>query len=546
MTEKYKKEIQRLTKELELQKEINRQLVERSTAGISDVSSESLNHSLPPGRTKLWSNISHEILTPMDAILGMTDLVMETDLSDEQRNYMEMINASADRLFGVISDIIDYSELCEGNLRRDLLNFDLFEELEYDLYIASLSAKHKDLEFHIEFDRNFPNYVHSDPSRLRQVLNNIVSNALKYTEKGGITVKVEQGGYDDSGKLLIRFTVKDTGIGISPDVLQDIFHHPLPVERTEENEKYSEGGLGLVVSARLVELYGGKIEVDSNEGEGATFRFTWPVVNPIELHMGELPADLFSDKQDRSMVLRGASILLAEDEYINASITQAFLEQYGVDVTVVTNGEEAVDAAGKNCFDAILMDVQMPVVDGLQATKIIRRKERKKNTNCPIIALTAHALHGDREKCMQAGMDDYLPKPLDKKQLIDMLTRYMTKKALIVGSTPDNQHDLIQPLVERGWAVNFAETGKMAMYEASLSHYDLVLIDSSLPALDGHEAVETIRKLEEYSGNRATIMGIGFSPDEEEYTLYKTSSFDSYLESPSGGKEYTAIVEKMN
>ena len=170
---------------------------------------------------------------------------------------------------------------------------------------------------------------------------------------------------------------------------------------------------------------------------------------------------------------------LAEDEPINASITKAFLEQYGVNVTIVENGRDAVKAMNKGSFQAILMDVQMPVLDGIEATREIRRKEKSKNTSCPIIALTAHALQGDRERCLQAGMDDYLPKPLDKDQLVEMLARYMTRKALIVGNNPESQHELIHSLVERGWAVSIAETGRLAMYEASLYHYDMIIIDSS-------------------------------------------------------------------
>jgi len=505
---------------IRLKKELSRQ---EKTAIAHEPSAAKLS------RSRLWSSISHEILTPMDAILGMTDLVMDTELTDEQRNYLEMINSSADRLFGVISDIIDYSELLEGKLRRDMVNFDIFEELEYDLYIAELSAKHKDLKFNASFSKDLPNYINSDPSRLRQVLNNIISNGLKFTHEGDIAVTVEKGGHDENGRLLLRFTVKDTGIGISQQAQQTIFQRPAPLTITGGEEKFSEGGLGLVVSALLVELFGGKIGVTSNEKGGSTFWFTWPVINPLEMYMGELPPDMFSDKRDRSLVLRGANILLAEDEYINASITKAFLEQVGLNVTTVENGKDAVDTAAKGGYHAVLMDVQMPVMDGLEATREIRKREREAGKSIPIIALTAHAMHGDKELCLQAGMDDYLAKPLDKDQLIEILARYMTRKALVVGSNPVSQHDIMQPLAERGWAVTLAETGRLAMYEASLSHYDMIVIDASLPVKDGIEAVRTIRKLEEFSGYRATIVGVGFL-SEDEFRDYGTSGFDEFYD----------------
>jgi len=534
-------EIVRLKSELEFQQERNRKLEGLLTrrngeAGLpfSDLT-----------RSKLWSSISHEILTPMDAILGMTDLVMDTELDSDQSNYLEMINSSADRLFGVISDVIDYSQLLEGKLRRDVVNFDLFEELEYDLYIAKLSCKHKDLDFSATFSKDIPNYLNSDPARLRQVLSNIISNAIKNTDSGQVSVRIEKDGFDEKGRLLLKFSVKDSGHGLSPAIQHSIFETPLALDINGGEEKFSEGGLGMVVSARLVQLFGGEIGIESSTAEGSTFWFTWPVVNPVEMYMGELPPDMFSQVQDRSMVLRGARVLLAEDEYINASITKAFLEQAGLEVTVVSNGREALEALEKDTFQSILMDVQMPVMDGLEATAMIRKKERKKGSYTPIIALTAHAMHGDRERCLQAGMDDYLTKPLDKDQLIEMLARCMTRKALVVGSDPVNQHEIMEPLVQNGWAVILAETGRLAMYEASLSHFDMIVIDSSLPLEDGRETVKMIRKLEEFSGCRATILGMGFA-GEEESRHYSDCGFDALYTRSVMEKELKKRVEHFN
>lgn len=496
--------------------------------------------------SKLWSSISHEILTPMDAILGMTDLVLDTDLSEEQRNYLEMINASADRLFSVISDVIDYSELDEGKLRRDLYNFNLFKVLEYDLYIAELSAKHKDLDFSCSFSQDIPGVLNSDPARLRQVLSNLISNAIKFTTEGNIKIGVERVGYDDNHRVVIKFTVQDSGVGVSSELQKTIFQTPVTLSFSGSVDKYSEGGLGLVVSARLVSLFGGDIGLYNNEGPGSTFWFTWPMVDPVEAYMGELPPDILTEKQDRSLVLQGAKILLAEDEYINASITKAFLEQTGVDVTVVNNGREAVAALDRTPYQAVLMDVQMPVLNGIEATLEIRKKERKnKETRCPIIALTAHARHGDRERCLQAGMDAYLTKPLDKDILVDMLARYLTRKVLIVGSEPVNQQEAIGPLVEKGWAVTIAETGRLAMYEASLSHFDLVVIDTSMTAEDGVETVRTIRKLEEFSGCRATILGVGFV-ETDDTTVYDNCGIDEFFSRSAMDKDFRDTIAKLN
>ena len=301
----------------------------------------------------------------------------------------------------------------------------------------------------------------------------------------------------------------------------------------------------LVVAAKLVDLFGGEIGVTSGKQGGATFWFTWPVGNPVEMHMGDLPTDMLSEVRDRNMVLEGARVLLAEDEPINAAITKAFLEQTGVIVDVVSDGNEAVQAVSTNDYQAILMDVQMPVMDGIEATTRIRRSELSKRNRCPIIALTAHAMQGDRERCLQAGMDGYLAKPLDKNQLVEMLARFMTKKALLVGSDTACQHETIEPLVRAGWAFVIAETGRSARYEASLSHFDIIVIDASLPVEDGVETVQTIRKLEKYSGYRAMILGTGFS-EEKDFQPYTGSGFDEFYLRSTMAHELTKVIQQMD
>lgn len=544
-TDELEKKVAELEKQLKKQVDKNNYL-ERllSAASFQADDNDALHVLRDAAKSKLWSHISHELLTPMDGILGMTELAMDTELTDEQRNYLEMINASADRLFGVVGDIIDYSELMEGKLRCDFKNFDLFEELEYDLYIAKLSAKHKDLAFSASFSKEIPGYLNTDPDRLLQVFNTLVGNAIHFTDNGKIAVNIDKNGYDKQGRLLLKFTIQDTGQFIPAEIQRSLFETPMPVGLGGGDEKYSESGLGLVVAAKLVELFGGEIGVASKDNVGSTFWFTWPMANPVEMYMGELPADMFSEQIDRSMVLRGAKVLLAEDEYINASITRAFLEQVGVDVDVVSDGREALKAMKSKEYQAVLMDVQMPVMDGIDATVKIRKNERSKGRRCPIIALTAHALRGDREHCLQAGMDDYLAKPLDRNQLIEMLSRYMTKKALVVSSDPARQHEVIQPLVQRGWGVVIAETGRMARYEASLAHFDLIVIDVSVPLKDGVETVQTIRQLEKFSGCRAVILGTGFLP-KKDYQEYATSGIDEFCVQPAIASDLARRVEEL-
>lgn len=536
---------EQLLKNAELQKRLssNDSVADHATVGWKKTSyTSSAQKGL--NRGTLLSCVSHELLTPMDAILGMTELVLNTELNDDQREYLEMINASAYRLFGVVSDVIDFSELAEKKLRCDMVNFDIYEELEYDLYVAKLSARHKELQFSTTFSQDIPGFLNSDPARLRQVLNSLVNTVIYFTDEGEVALKVDCDGHDERGRLLLKFTIKGTGRGIPDELRRTLFDLPMKIGIGDGDDKYSGGGLGLALAARLVELFGGEIGVTSGQGKGMAFWFTWPVANPVEMYMGELPPDMFSNVQDRSLVLRGARILLAEDEGINASVTRAFLEQAGMQVDLAANGWEAVEAMKKNRYNAVLMDVQMPGLDGLEATTRIRKIERKKKSRCPVIALTAHALGGDREQCLQAGMDDYLAKPLDKTQLLEMLARYMTKKALVVGSDPEIKQDVIDPLVHGGWAVVIAETGRMGMYEASLAHFDLIVIDSSLPVADGLEMVNTVRRLEQFSGCRAMILAVGFA-GEEEYADYGDSGIDEFYLQPMVAQQFRQRVEQF-
>ena len=456
------------------------------------------------------ANISHDILTPMDGILGMTGLVLETELTQEQRQYLEMVSASADRLLGVLNDILDYSQIEAGKLRLTLEDFDLFDLLECDLYILKLAAEHKKIDLLHYIEPGIPQNVRSDPERLRQVLVNLVNNAIKFTDTGLVTVDVTTIGYDTN--LILKFSVTDTGIGIPYEKQNGIFHS-LGSAGGGFDHKHSGAGLGLAVSAKLVALAGGEIGLESEPGEGATFWFTWPVTVSAE-NERHLPGKTVDEADENSFVLKGANVLLAEDEPISGALTEKLLQQVGVQVTMVENGKKAVEETEKGGYQVVLMDVQMPVMDGLTATQVIRARERQRGGHQSIIALTAHAMQGDREKCLQAGMDDYLPKPINKDQLFDMLSKYLTSTALVVDVDQASQLVVVKVLIESGWRVTIVETGRSALYEASLSNFDLIIIE--VPSqTDGIETARAIRRLEEYSGRRATIIGLGVPVGDE-------------------------------
>lgn len=477
-------------------------------------------------------NVSHEIRSSMNGIVGMTELVLETELSAEQRQYLEMVGSSVDRLLVVVNEILDFSRIETGDLELDPEDFNLKESLDHDLYVLRQSAENKDLQLVCTIAPDVPANVHGDSTRLVQIVTNLVDNAIKFTMRGGVFINIDNVGYDTSNNILLRCTIRDTGCGIAPEKIELIKHYFRQKATTQLALPLSVGttGLGLTVSSQLVRLMGGEIGVDSSP-EGTTFRFTLPFKEVADLAGLDEKGNVTLEgiEEEVAYALRGAKVLLAEDEYINRVLIEAILKQLGVEVTSVTNGREAVAEACSGAYQLVLMDVQMDDVDGLEATRRIRKHERKQGGHLSIIALTALAMSGDREKCLQVGMDDYLPKPVQRNALISVLARFLTRRALVVDGDPVSQGLFVRTLVEAGWQVTIAETRRAAMYEASLSHFDLIVFDLSTPQLEGTEGVRIIRQLEEYSGQRTQIFGIGRELDHGDL---QGLGFDGYIQRP--------------
>ena len=480
-------------------------------------------------------NVSHEIRSSMNGIVGMTDLVLETELSSEQRQYLEMVGTSVDRLLVVVNEVLDLSRIETGELELDPEDFSLKESLDHDLYVLNLSARKKNIDLVCTVEPDVPAYIHGDSTRLVQIVLNLVNNGIKFTSKGGVFIKIENGGYDTGNNILLRFSIRDTGCGITPDKLELINHYFKQKAKPHVTQPLSVGttGLGLTVTSQLVKLMGGEIGVESTPEE-TRFWFTLPFKEVADLSGFEEKANatLEGIEEEVTYALRGAKVLLAEDEYINRVLIETILKQLGVEVTSVTNGREAIDEACRGEYQLILMDVQMDDVDGLEATRHIRKHESKHGGHVNIIALTALVTPGDREKCLQAGMDDYLPKPVQRNGLISVLSQFLTSRVLVVDGDPASQNIFVRTFVEAGWQVTIAETRRSAMYEASLSHFDLIVFDLSTPQLEGVEAVKTIRQLEEYSGQPTHVFGIGEDGIGEERGDLQEHSFDGYIERP--------------
>ncbi len=544
-TERLQQQLKKLQEQLVKEKKTNQLLKKRAIQAIlgrngahnpqaqSNVCEFDLARAELSGRVKsvFLENVSHEIRSAMNGITGMTELVLDTALTDEQRQYLEMVGASVDRLLVVVNEVLDFSRIETGELELQPEDFNLKESLDHDLYVLNLSAVKKNLQLVCTVEPDVPVHIHGDPARLVQIITNLVNNAIKFTTTGGVYITIENSGYDSDNNIFLRFSVRDTGCGINPDDLKTINHYfqekvqrsvalPLALGTT---------GLGLTVTSQLVKLMGGEIGAESESG-ATRFWFTLPFKEVADLAGIEEKANatLEGIEEEVAYVLRGARVLLAEDEYINRVLIETILKQLGVEVTSVATGLQAVTEACSNAYQLVLMDVQMDDVDGLEATGRIRKHESKHGGHIPIIALTALAMSGDREKCLQAGMDDYLPKPVQRTALISVLAQFLTSRVLVVDGDPASRQVFVRTLVENGWQVTLAETKRSAMYEASLSHFDLILFDLSTPQLDGVEAVKIIRRLEEYSGRQTPLFGFG----EEKLTGELPQDIDGFMQRP--------------